>query len=167
MPVFAIPEDALFTGIKNIVFGTEYREGEIHALNFLVHFAGMFDAEVTVLHITNYILTKKFEEQMFEKFRTEVVDKIPYPKLKMHLMVSENISEGVTRFCTENKTDLLVMSPQKPFLIEKILLLNMSMTKKTILHTHTPFMAIPDFYEPKNSELLLFAEVADNNNKEK
>ena len=120
IPVFAIPKDAVFTGIKNIVFGTEYREGEIPVLNFLVHVARMFNAEITVLHITNYLLTKEFEREMFEKFRDDLVNVVLYPKMKIRLMVHENISEGVHKYCEEHHTDLLVMSPEKPFLFESI-----------------------------------------------
>lgn len=148
IPVFAIPLEAVFTGIKNIVFGTEYRAGEMAVLNFLVHFAGMFNAELTVLHITNYLLTKKFEKEMFEKLRKEVEGTIMYPKLKVRLMVNKNVSEGVKRFCVEHNTDLLVMSPEKPFLFENFFITNMSMTRKAIFQTRIPLLAIPDFYNP-------------------
>jgi hypothetical protein len=66
----------------------------------------------------------------------------------VRLMVNENISEGVRKYCVENKADLLVMSPEKPLMFENIFITNMSMTRKTILHTHIPLLAIPDFYNP-------------------
>jgi nucleotide-binding universal stress UspA family protein len=159
-PVFAIPKGAFFTDIKNIVFGTEYREGETSGLNFLIHFAKLLDAHVTVLHITNYVLTKRFETEMFEKFKNEVVSKLLYSKISMHLMVSENISDGVHKFCTKNKTDLLVMSPKKPFIFENYFMTNMSMTRKTIFSTRIPLLAIPDFYASEHSSFWDLADVA-------
>lgn len=158
-PVFAIPQGAVFKGIRKIAFGTEYRNGEIPGLNFLLRFAKLFEAEVTVLHITNYILSKSFEREMFENFKNDVINKMPYPNLKMHLMVSENVSDGVDKFCVKNKTDLLVMSPKKPFIFDNYFMTNMSMTRKTIFHTRTPLLAIPDFYASKDAEYRELFEV--------
>lgn len=149
VPVIAVPKDALFTGFKHVVFGTEYREGEIPVLVFLAKFAKRFDAEVTVLHSTNYVLSKHFEKDMFERFRNDIREKISYPKLKMQLIKSENIIDGLNRFCEHSKADLLVMSPEQPFLLEKIFTPNPSVTRKMTFHTSVPLMTIPDFYNPE------------------
>lgn len=149
VPVIAVPKDALFTGFKHIVFGTEYREGEIPVLVFLTQFAKHFVAEVTVLHSTNYVLSKHFEKDMFERFRNDIKEKISYPKLKIHLIKSENIIDGLNRFCEHSKADLLVMSPERPFLLEKIFTPNPSVTRKMSFHTSVPLMTIPDFYNPE------------------
>lgn len=148
LPVLAIPEHALFTGIKHIVFGTEYREGEIAILNFLVQFAKHFSACITVVHTTNYILTKSFEEEIFEKFRAEVAGKISYQGLQMKLVADENIPKGLNTFCEQNKVDMLIVSPERPFLLKKLFGSLMSVSKKMTLYSSVPIMAIPDFYNP-------------------
>ena len=152
IPVLAIPKDALFTGIKNIVFATEYREGEIPLINFIARFANTFDAKVTVLHVTNYVLSKTYEAKMFKKFREDIFGKVSYPKLSMRLIRNENIAEGINNYCLENKVDMVVMAPEKPFLLEKIFF-PASMTKKMSFRTKIPLMAVPDFY---NSEFSKF-----------
>ncbi|TAL63286.1 MAG: universal stress protein [Bacteroidetes bacterium] len=149
VPVIAVPKEALFTGFKNIVFGTEYREGEIPVLNFLTKFAKHFDAEVTVLHSTNYVLSKHFEKDMFERFRNDIKGKVVYDKIKIELIKSGNVVDGLNRFCERTKADLLVMSPQQPYLLEKIFTPDPSMTKKMSFHATTPLMTIPDFYNPE------------------
>lgn len=149
IPVLAIPQDALFAGINNIVFGTEYREGEIPVLNFLTQFAKQFDAEVTVLHSTNYILTKAFEKEMFEKFRRDIKAKNSYKKLNIQLINSENVAEGISKFCEHKKIDLLVLSPEKPFLLERIFNPLMSTSRKMVFHSTVPLMTVPDFYNPE------------------
>ncbi len=161
VPVIAVPKEALFTGIKNIVFGTEYREGEMPVINFLTQFAKQFDAEVTILHATNYVLSKELERTLFEKFRTEVKSKNSYPKLNIRLVHANNITEGLNTYCEHSKTDLLVMSPEKPFLFEKIFNPVSSVTKKMTLHTHIPLMTIPDFYNPEYAEWWKLFDVDD------
>lgn len=152
VPVIAVPKEAIFTGIKNIVFGTEYREGEIPVLNFLTRFARYFDAGVTVLHSTNYILTKEFEKEMFERFRNDIKGENSYKKLKIQLIKDDNVADGINRFCEHAKADLLVLSPEKPLLIEKIFMINFSFTKKMSIHSRIPLMVIPDFYNPEYSD---------------
>jgi nucleotide-binding universal stress UspA family protein len=153
IPIIAIPRDSLFTEIKNIVFATEYREGEIPVISFITDFAKYFDAEVTVLHVTNYVLSKKYQTQVFEKFRDDINGKISYSKLKMRLIKNKNIAEGINIYCSENKVDLLVMSPEKLSLFEKIFFPR-SITKKMSFITNIPLMAVPDFFNPKFSERL-------------
>ena len=152
VPVIAVPKEAIFTGMKNIVFGTEYREGEIPVINFLTKFAKHFNAEVTVLHSTNYVLSKHFEKEMFERFRNDIKGKISYKKLNIQLIKSENIIDGLNRFSEHTKADLLVMSPEQPYLFEKIFMPNKSIVKKMSFHTTLPLMTIPDFYNPEYTD---------------
>lgn len=150
IPVLAIPKDALLTDIKNIVFATEYREGEIPGIYFLSKLAKQFNAELTVLHITNYAYSKEFETLLFEKFRTEIKRKVDYDKLSLRLVHYNNIIEGLNDFCALAKTDWLVMSHAKSFLLENIFSPIRSTTKVMSFHTHIPLLTVPDFYVPEN-----------------
>lgn len=149
VPVLAIPKDALFTGIKNIVFATAYREGEIPGIHFLVKIAEQFNASLTVLHISNNVAFKEFELKVFETFSAEVKSKIAYSKLNLRLVHYNTIIEGLNDFCMQEKADWLVMSPEKPFFIEKIFSRVKSVTREMSFHTHIPLFMIPDFYHPE------------------
>ncbi|MGZ6522942.1 MAG: universal stress protein, partial [Bacteroidia bacterium] len=149
VPVISIPKDAhAFTEIKRIVFATEYREGEIPVINYLTKFAKQFNAEVIVLHISSHILSKEHEKELYDKFRAEVKNEISYKNIDMHFTYHDNIIEGLNNFCVRTKTDLLVMSPEKPFFLEKIFNPSASITKKASYNTHIPLLTIPDFYNP-------------------
>ncbi len=152
VPVIVVPGDAMFTGFKNIVFGTEYREGEMPVLNYLVQFAKHFESEITVLHATNYALSKELEKVMYEKFKSDLHVKILYQNIKMKLIKSENIVQGLNKFCKNNEIDLLVVSPEKPFLLEKIFSPLNSIVRKMSFYTTVPLMSIPDFYNPEYLE---------------
>ena len=149
VPVLAIPKDALLTNIKNIVFATEYREGEIPAINFLVQLAKKFKAQLTILHITNHALSKEFEKVAFENFRTEIQSKVAYDKLNLRLVHYDDVVEGLNDFCSFIKTDWLVMSHAKSFLLESIFSPIKSITKEMSFHSHIPLLAVPDFYVPE------------------
>lgn len=152
VPVLAIPVDALYNGIKNIVFALEEREGEILAINYLVQLAKEFKAEVNVLHLTNYVLSKEFEIELFEKFKAEIVEKISYDKLNIRLEYNHEIIQGLNDYCIRAKADWLVMSPQKPSLYERMITLDHSFTKNMSFCTRTPLLAIPEYFNTDNSK---------------
>ncbi|HTF04966.1 MAG TPA: universal stress protein [Bacteroidia bacterium] len=143
IPVFAIPRDTVFSGINRIVFGTSYREEEFSVLNFLTRFAERFNAKLTILHVTNFVLTEKFENEMFQKFRDEIKTRFEYRDVDTHLLESDSVEHGLKTYCAENKTDILAMSiPQSSF-FEKFFLPGLSMTKKMSLHTQIPLLVVP------------------------
>ncbi len=146
VPVLTIPKEALFTGINHFVFATEYRDGELPVLNYLAQVADFFNAELTVLHVTNYILTREFEKEMFSHFAAEVKAKIPYPKLSIRLINNDDVTEGLNKYCTERKVDWLVMSPERPFLLGRIFNAAVSATRKMSFHLEVPLLTIPDYY---------------------
>ena len=150
-PVLALPEDALFTSVKNIVFATNYRLGEIPVINYLVEIAKIFDAELTLVHISNFSVSKEFEVKLYEDFRSEVNTHISYEKLNIKLIHSDKIIEGLNDFCTRTNANWLVMSPEKRDLFEKVFEPSSSKTRKMSFHSKIPLLAIPDFYKLSNS----------------
>lgn len=150
VPVIVVPQYAKFSKWKNIVFATEYREGEMPVINFLSQLAKMFDAELTILHISNYSLLKELEIVLFDTFHKEVIQSISYSKLSFRMLRDYEVTEGLNRFCMDHQVDLLVISPQKQELFEKIFSPEPSITKRMTFQAKIPLMTIPDFYHPGN-----------------
>ncbi len=148
VPVFAIPDDASFAGMKNIVFATEYREGELPVINFLTQLAIRFKAELTVLHITANVITEEFEKQISSLFKQELKNKIAYPGIKFKIEYATDIIGGLNQYTERNKSDLLVMSPEKPYFLERVFSPGSRTTKTMSIHTKLPLLAIPDYYNP-------------------
>ena len=145
-PILSIPPSALLTDIKKIVFAAEYREGEISGILSLVKIAKKFDAELVVLHISNHMLAKDFETQLYDKFKADVQAKVPYEKLKLRLVYAEDIAEGLNNFCLSTKADWLVVSHSRSFQFGK------SFTKEMSLHSQIPLLVVPDFYMYSSKE---------------
>jgi nucleotide-binding universal stress UspA family protein len=143
IPVFAIPGDAVFSGIDRIVFGTSYREEEFPVLNFLVAFAERFNAKLTIVHVTNFLLTEKFENEMFQKFRDELKTRFVYRGVEARLLENDSVEQGLKTYCSENKTDILAMSVPQSSFFEKFFLPGLSTTKKMSFHTQVPLLVVP------------------------
>lgn len=148
VPVFAIPRDALFTGIKRIVYATEYREGELPVINFLTQFAGRYNAEITVLHISANMLEEGSEKKMRADFEAEIRKRITYPKLHLQVEHATEVIRGIDDFNETHETDLLVMSHEKPGFLAKIFNVHGGYTKMLSVHSKVPLLVIPDHYNP-------------------
>jgi nucleotide-binding universal stress UspA family protein len=152
MPVLAIPAEATYAPVQSIVFATEYRKGELPVIKFLTKLAEQFDAELTVLHVTNDVFSREFEQEMFIRFMNEVKSQVSYDKLEVRLIHDANLIEGLNNFCIRTKSNWLVMAPEKSLLFEKVFNPITSRTKQMSFHTHVPLFTIPDYYNLKTEE---------------
>ncbi|OFY85184.1 MAG: hypothetical protein A3F72_05240 [Bacteroidetes bacterium RIFCSPLOWO2_12_FULL_35_15] len=159
IPVLAIPQDALFKGIKKMVFATEFREGEIPIIQFLSHLSKQYNAELTILNVINYSVSKSFEKQLTNEFLNEVKSQTNNSALSIQIIKNENLTEGLNNYCISNQVDWLIMSPEKKFLFEKIFKPGSSSVKKMTFQTQIPLFIVPDFYNPKFAKFLDIIDV--------
>jgi nucleotide-binding universal stress UspA family protein len=150
VPVLAIPSGADFRGMKKILFATGYRDGELRALRFIAQFAHYFGATVDVLHISSGGLPKTEDLQCFEEFREKVRLQVPYAGVEVRLIHDDDAFSGLNHYCSHLHPDLVVMTPEKPFFAERVLIPGTSLTRKMSFHTQVPLMAVPDFSTPEH-----------------
>lgn len=144
-PVLAIPPGARYAKPKEIVFATEYREGELPVLNFLTQIASKLHANLTVLHLNSAIVSEK---KLETDFKNELKNKVVYPNVRIKKILSDDVIAGVDSFCKDSQADWLVMSHQKTNFIEKLFHPSLSTTKQMSFHTSIPLFSIPDYYNP-------------------
>lgn len=148
VPVLALPKDAFFTDIKNMVYATEYREGEVPVINYLANLAGIFGANLTVLHITANLFTEDFEKKMRQDFMEKMKERVDYPHLELKVRHATDIIDGLDAYTEQNETDLLVMSHEKPYFLERLFNPKSGVTRKMSVHTKRPLLVVPDYYNP-------------------
>jgi nucleotide-binding universal stress UspA family protein len=152
VPVLSVPNYVKFTPIKNIVFGCEYREGEVPVINYLAHLARKLSAKLTLLHISTSKLSKEEEETKLDKFKSEVDKEITYPNLEYRMAHYEDIIAGLNDFCLRTKADLLAMSPERSSALKLAFNPTSSKTRKMTFHAYVPLLTIPDYYDPDYSK---------------
>ena len=106
-PLLIIPNDVGSNSMRSMVYATDFEADDVLALEHLCPIARILDAELKVVHIP----TKKeysSEEQM-EWFKELVQQKLNFDNIDFHLILSENIQDGLFNFIDRNKADLLVM----------------------------------------------------------
>ena len=140
LPVLAIPENSAFTGINNIVFATAYHFSDFKAIKELVEIAKLFDASITIVHISDGEFNLGTEYDIFDSFKAKVKQQVSYSKMSFHLIEHKNIYEGLQEFIHSNKTDLLSMTSRKKALYNR--LFGRSISKKMAYHTDVPLLVI-------------------------
>jgi len=137
VPVLAIPQNAIYKGISNVVYAYDDIRSGLPSLQKLFEFAKMYDAQITLLHIIEgNDNTEEMNEQEFEKIKQNVT----YEKINLQLVKEENVLEGINDYVNSNTVDVLAMAIRKRTLLDKIF--NRSLTKKMAYHTKIPLLAL-------------------------
>lgn len=148
VPVFALPKDAYYTGIKKIVYATEYREGELPVVNYISQLAQRFGASLTVLHITDNLISEETEKKISAEFMDQVANRVEYQHVDLRVEHATDVLDGIEDYMERSNGDLLVMSHEKPYFLERIFNPGSSRARKMALHTEVPLLVVPDYYNP-------------------
>lgn len=137
IPVLIIPPEAAYHQLKHIVYATDHNEPEFPAVSRLMYMAELYDARVTVLHVKseydNYFDADK-------NFFVRNQKHISYKRWKMVKLRDKNVMEGIDRYITENKTDLLVLAKHKRSFFDRIF--HRSLSKRMAYHIHIPLLIL-------------------------
>lgn len=137
-PILAVPEKAVVTSIKNIVYATDFEQADIFAIKRLVKIAEIFNAEIIVVHITSQ---KEYAgpDQM-EWFKEMVQEKVTYKNLKFELIISDTIFEALVQYLVDSNAHLLVMLERKESTFYQRYL-ETDMVKKMVKNTNVPLLS--------------------------
>lgn len=137
-PVISIPEGAVFNGIKKILFATDYNESDINVIKKIVELAKMFDAKITILHISDGEFNHFSENAYLKEFKNKVQKKIHYSKISYKLTEGKRLENALQDEIDKTNPDLLVMSTERRNLLEK--LFGSSATKRMVYRSEIPLM---------------------------
>ncbi|WP_372634472.1 universal stress protein [Fodinibius sp.] len=114
IPVLAIPENARSTDFKQIIFTTDYNDGDLEALQYVVELAKRFKSKIKVFHTT--LESNLKTECMFHGFRGLVKESISYEPIDFEEEKSITFFEGVANQIERYPVSLVVMIRyDKPF----------------------------------------------------
>jgi nucleotide-binding universal stress UspA family protein len=142
VPVLVVPQAYTGTIEKNTeyVFATDFKGTEFIP-SFLVALAKSTHATVNVFYKGAYsddVLVNEYELNEFEYIK----EKFDGVTTRLHHSAKDNLIESVEEFIKVKNASLVIMiAHQRHFLAN---LFHKSVTKQMSLHTHIPFLAIPD-----------------------
>lgn len=138
-PLIVVPPDVKFVSLRKIGLACDFRKVvETIPVNEISSLVNEFNAEFHVLHVSTES-GDSFSSETIEE--TEwLQDILGFLNPKYHFINDTDIEKGITEFAGKINLDLLIIIPKKHNLISK--LFQHSHSKKIVLHTHVPVMAI-------------------------
>ena len=140
-PVLAVPPGAKFATIRKIGLACDLEKvDENIPFKQIKSLVTLFNAQLYILHI-NAEGVKGFTEE--KTVETRSIQNLLYNLHPIYRFLdSDDIETGLEEFAETNKLDLLITVPKRHSVIDKIF--HESHTKKLVLHTRMPVMAIHD-----------------------
>ncbi len=150
IPALAIPPKTVYKKVNSIAFASEYREGEIPAIQFAQKLCNFIKATFKIVHVNNPFIRASDNNDLFLEFNSKLQIVLKNEAIAFTKLDEDDVTEGIDKFCNESSVDWLVMSPEVPSLLEKIFIPNVSMTRKMSFLTSRPLLAVPDYYRTKS-----------------
>lgn len=136
--VLLVPENHNFHGINKIVYATDYQEEDKIALQQLVDFSVVLNAELEVLHVSHHDDT--IDKALFEEFKSELMKFVPNSAVTFKRLVFNHVAKGIDDYMKEADADLLVLLNKKLNFIES--LFHRSLTHHLDKFTDYPLMIL-------------------------
>lgn len=138
-PVLIIPNGWNFSPFNKIVYATDLEGDQERLIGKVADFANLYQSKLLMLHV----LQKK--DMKSDKESAEVpLKKLLHAKgisdYSFRFYMEEDVVDGISRFCAEEKADLLVMAMKTQSFWEK--LFNRSKTKRIAFHTQLPVLGL-------------------------
>jgi len=133
-PVLIMNEKQSLNSIKNILYATNYHKEDIPSLKKLSELAGIYNAEITALHITK---DKDFDDRVkSEGFSDTLKKEADYNKLKIQLVEGKDAAEEIMKYSRENKMDLIALLKENKGFLKEIF--SSSSTREVLQDTKIP-----------------------------
>ncbi|ULQ57414.1 universal stress protein [Flavihumibacter rivuli] len=138
-PVLIVPQDATFTGVKNILFATDMKNVEqstpVHQLRSLL---SLFRAKLHVVNVNAEHYIELTEENQREKAALErILDGFEPDFAFVRLF---DFIDAIETLVNDRNIDLIITVPRKHSFLSS--LFKPSHTQKLAYHTHVPLVAI-------------------------
>lgn len=107
VPVLALPQESVYNGFKQITFATDYQDGDLKALQFVVELAKLFNSKIIVYH--SILKSDLKSEIMFRGFKELVTEKISYKNIEFEEDKFTHFIEAAINKVEQQNVSLLVM----------------------------------------------------------
>ncbi len=136
VPVLVIPTGSNLDNFKNIIFTSDYKEGDLTALSNCIDFAKLFDSSVDVLHVSDQ--KNMVSEIKFRGFRDLISVQFDFDKISFHHKYELDLFPEISQFLEDRPNSLLAMVRYKKSFWKK--LTNRSLSKEMTFYSKVPLL---------------------------
>ncbi|MES2780339.1 MAG: universal stress protein [Bacteroidota bacterium] len=137
IPVLVIPPGSAYIEPKHILYSSDYSEPEFPAVSRLMFFADLYQAKVTVLHITTEF-DKYFDAE--HNFFARNKEHINHEQITVVNKANTEVTEAIEKYIVDHHADMLVMAKHSRSFFDR--LFHRSLSKKMAYHTKIPLLVL-------------------------
>lgn len=135
-PVIAVPLEAKYKSIKNIVFAIRFDDVDFIAIDKLMTLIGSLQVKIFFVYVC-FGAKFRVDYKNMVSIRN-YVKKYEDTQMDFDIIESENVLDGFDDYMQKNRIDIISIAKQKRNFFIK--LLTPSFTKKLLLHTEIPLL---------------------------
>lgn len=134
IPVLAIPKQALFNGLKHVVYASDLND-LISEAGAIVPLARLFGATLHIVHVNTQGSKKNIDEA---RKGVELREALQYDRLTFRVINNEDVEEALEIFMKATNADMLALFTHELDFYEK--LFGKSLTRKMAFHASVPLL---------------------------
>ncbi|HEY9184044.1 MAG TPA: universal stress protein [Salegentibacter sp.] len=111
-PLLAVPPNYVFTGLKNVVYTTDFEQRDIINLKELLSLLDPEQPNLIILHVSDQDET--MTNNLLEWFKKNLAEKVEYSDIEFKIIFSDNILKSLKENIEKLDADMVVMLERKP-----------------------------------------------------
>ncbi len=140
VPIFAIPQEATFRNLNDlhkVMYATDFEDTDFNSLGRLTTLLKPFDIEFHCVHIEEKA-SNKWDEAKLGGLANYVKETFGVADSKFHVILNENIVEGMIKYSNEYQIDIISITTHKRNFFSR--LLKPSLAKGVVYNSDKPIL---------------------------
>lgn len=139
IPVMIIPPDAVYKGLKNVVYTSDFKEvGKTTPFNSLKRVLDLFKPKLHIINVDHEHYVELTDD--YKKERVVIEENLIGYGPEFSFIRAFDFVEGINRYVDSRNIDAIITVPKKHNFLSQ--LFKTSHTKKLAYHSHVPIIAI-------------------------
>jgi nucleotide-binding universal stress UspA family protein len=138
LPALAVPQQANFKPIEQLLFAADLREVDFYAFAQLLRFANLFGAHLHIIHAAE--AEAPAEAQALDDLLPELNQLVRTGGLTYERAHTQSALQAVQAYTADNPVDIIAMIPRRPTVFQK--LFGRDLAKTLAFHDEIPLLAL-------------------------
>jgi nucleotide-binding universal stress UspA family protein len=139
-PVLVIPPSSDLKSIDKITFATDFSDGDIAAIHYLVNLGHTLHFSLEIVHVSVFGENDSRNDEQGVAFAAQIA-KLNYPDISYKDIRGSDVTSRLNHHCIGSGSDVLAMVHQQSSFFTG--LLHQSTTKEALSHQKIPLLVIP------------------------
>lgn len=138
-PLLAVPENAQFKGLKEIMFPTDYHTGiDINVLDTLKAIMSLHNSSLKIVHMVSKEQEKLSKEQ--DRNKDFLMDYFSNSNQSFQRVIGSRLEEAIQTLAENQQMDMMVMVAKNQNFIQRLLF--RPLVEQISYHINTPFLVL-------------------------